>query len=148
MNLYEHPRLSRCQCRRRLSWTSFALWMLYGLGRDPITRLIAVTCRLRAPPASTSACASFSQPLRHFSSRSLSMAPQLTNRLSDARSMYLLQHASNPVHWQEWGDEALALAKQSERPILASFGYSSCHWCHVMAHEVLGAVLTLSWRCS
>ena len=57
------------------------------------------------------------------------------NRLSAETSPYLLQHAGNPVHWWAWGDEALAEAKRTNRPILLSVGYAACHWCHVMAHE-------------
>jgi len=57
------------------------------------------------------------------------------NRLADATSPYLLQHAHQPVHWQPWDQEALALARELNRPILLSIGYSACHWCHVMAHE-------------
>ncbi|MBV34959.1 MAG: thioredoxin domain-containing protein [Rickettsiales bacterium] len=57
------------------------------------------------------------------------------NKLAQASSPYLLQHKDNPVHWQEWSDEILALAKELDKPILLSVGYSSCHWCHVMAHE-------------
>jgi uncharacterized protein len=57
------------------------------------------------------------------------------NRLSAETSPYLLQHADNPVHWWAWGEEALAEAKRSNRPILLSVGYAACHWCHVMAHE-------------
>ncbi len=57
------------------------------------------------------------------------------NALSREISPYLLQHADNPVHWQPWGPEALALAKAENRPILLSIGYAACHWCHVMAHE-------------
>jgi uncharacterized protein YyaL (SSP411 family) len=57
------------------------------------------------------------------------------NRLIHAKSPYLLQHAYNPVDWHEWGDEALALARSTQRPILLSIGYSACHWCHVMEHE-------------
>ena len=57
------------------------------------------------------------------------------NRLRDATSPYLLQHADNPVSWFEWGDEAFAAAQASDRPLLVSVGYSACHWCHVMAHE-------------
>ncbi len=57
------------------------------------------------------------------------------NRLADETSPYLLQHASNPVDWYPWGDEALALARSTGKPILLSIGYSACHWCHVMAHE-------------
>lgn len=59
----------------------------------------------------------------------------MQNTLSQASSPYLLQHKDNPVHWQEWSDEVLALAKELDKPILLSIGYSSCHWCHVMAHE-------------
>lgn len=58
-----------------------------------------------------------------------------TNRLINATSPYLLQHAYNPVDWYEWGEEALAKAKKENKPILVSIGYSSCHWCHVMEHE-------------
>ena len=57
------------------------------------------------------------------------------NKLAQETSPYLLQHADNPVHWYPWGEEALAAAKESDRPILLSIGYSACHWCHVMAHE-------------
>ncbi|MCG6965919.1 MAG: thioredoxin domain-containing protein [Chromatiaceae bacterium] len=56
-------------------------------------------------------------------------------RLHDATSPYLQQHADNPVDWWPWCDEALELARQTDRPILLSIGYSACHWCHVMAHE-------------
>jgi uncharacterized protein YyaL (SSP411 family) len=58
-----------------------------------------------------------------------------TNRLADATSPYLLQHAHNPVDWWQWGPEALAFAREHNRPILLSVGYAACHWCHVMAHE-------------
>ncbi|MEA3109968.1 MAG: uncharacterized protein QOI88_4573 [Gammaproteobacteria bacterium] len=57
------------------------------------------------------------------------------NRLELETSPYLLQHADNPVDWYPWGEEALALAKRENKPILLSVGYSACHWCHVMAHE-------------
>jgi hypothetical protein len=57
------------------------------------------------------------------------------NRLAHETSPYLLQHASNPVNWYPWGDEALAAARAADKPILLSVGYSACHWCHVMAHE-------------
>ncbi|OQW93973.1 MAG: thioredoxin domain-containing protein [Beggiatoa sp. IS2] len=58
-----------------------------------------------------------------------------TNTLIHETSPYLLQHAHNPVHWYPWGKMALTLAKQQDKPILLSIGYSACHWCHVMAHE-------------
>ncbi|MBK8024793.1 MAG: thioredoxin domain-containing protein [Chloroflexi bacterium] len=57
------------------------------------------------------------------------------NRLANETSPYLLQHADNPVDWYPWGDEAFQRARQENRPILLSVGYSACHWCHVMAHE-------------
>jgi hypothetical protein len=57
------------------------------------------------------------------------------NRLARETSPYLLQHADNPVDWFPWGDEALHLARERDKPILLSIGYSACHWCHVMAHE-------------
>ncbi len=59
----------------------------------------------------------------------------MSNRLAGETSPYLSQHAENPVHWMPWGDEALALARREQKPILLSIGYSACHWCHVMAHE-------------
>jgi uncharacterized protein YyaL (SSP411 family) len=58
-----------------------------------------------------------------------------TNRLAGETSPYLLQHAHNPVDWYPWGEQALTLARQQNKPILLSIGYSACHWCHVMAHE-------------
>lgn len=58
-----------------------------------------------------------------------------TNKLIQETSPYLLQHAHNPVNWYPWGQEALALAKQLDKPILVSIGYSACHWCHVMERE-------------
>ena len=57
------------------------------------------------------------------------------NNLSSDLSPYLQQHKDNPVHWQTWSKETLKFAKQNMKPILLSIGYSSCHWCHVMAHE-------------
>ena len=57
------------------------------------------------------------------------------NRLSQASSPYLRQHAGNPVDWYEWGDEALSKARLENKPLIISVGYAACHWCHVMAHE-------------
>jgi len=57
------------------------------------------------------------------------------NRLAGETSLYLHQHANNPVDWYPWGPEALARARQLDRPIFLSVGYSACHWCHVMEHE-------------
>jgi hypothetical protein len=59
----------------------------------------------------------------------------VTNRLARETSPYLQQHATNPVDWYPWGEEALNLSKKQDKPILLSIGYSACHWCHVMAHE-------------
>jgi uncharacterized protein YyaL (SSP411 family) len=58
-----------------------------------------------------------------------------TNRLISEKSPYLLQHAHNPVNWYPWGDDAFAKAKQENKLILVSIGYSACHWCHVMEHQ-------------
>ena len=57
------------------------------------------------------------------------------NRLAQASSPYLRQHADNPVDWHEWNEEALNKAREKNMPILISIGYAACHWCHVMAHE-------------
>ena len=59
----------------------------------------------------------------------------MPNQLAKETSPYLLQHADNPVDWYPWGDEAFALAREQDKPVLLSIGYSACHWCHVMAHE-------------
>jgi uncharacterized protein YyaL (SSP411 family) len=59
----------------------------------------------------------------------------VTNRLADESSPYLLQHKDNPVDWFPWGDEAIARARDENRPLLVSIGYSACHWCHVMERE-------------
>jgi len=58
-----------------------------------------------------------------------------SNHLKNQQSPYLLQHADNPVDWYPWGEEALLKAKQENKPIFLSIGYSTCHWCHVMEHE-------------
>ena len=57
------------------------------------------------------------------------------NRLNDETSPYLLQHADNPVDWHPWGAQAFRIAREQDKPVLLSIGYSACHWCHVMAHE-------------
>ena len=58
-----------------------------------------------------------------------------TNRLATEKSPYLLQHASNPVDWYPWGDEAFEKAAKEDKPVFLSIGYATCHWCHVMEHE-------------
>ncbi len=68
----------------------------------------------------------------------------MPNRLEAETSPYLLQHADNPVDWYPWGDEAFSVAADRNRPVLLSVGYSSCHWCHVMAHESFEDPVTAS----
>ena len=63
------------------------------------------------------------------------MSKKYTNELIHESSLYLLQHAHNPVNWYSWNENSLSLAKKLNRPILLSIGYSSCHWCHVMERE-------------
>ena len=63
------------------------------------------------------------------------MSVQHTNRLAQEKSPYLLQHAHNPVDWFAWNDEAFAKAREENKPIFLSIGYSTCHWCHVMERE-------------
>ena len=63
------------------------------------------------------------------------MPDQYQNHLIREKSPYLLQHANNPVEWYPWGDEAFQKAKKENKPVFLSIGYSTCHWCHVMAHE-------------
>src|SRR2546428_9901132 len=62
-------------------------------------------------------------------------AEEYTNRLVHEKSPYLLQHAHNPVDWYPWGKEAFEKARQENKPIFLSIGYSTCHWWHVMEHE-------------
>ncbi|MBT6986101.1 MAG: thioredoxin domain-containing protein, partial [Rhodospirillaceae bacterium] len=59
----------------------------------------------------------------------------MANKLGSETSPYLLQHKDNPVDWHPWGDDALAEAAATGKPIMLSIGYAACHWCHVMAHE-------------
>ena len=66
------------------------------------------------------------------------------NRLADEQSPYLLQHADNPVDWYPWGEEAFNKAKELDRPIFLSIGYSTCHWCHAVSYTHL----TLPTICS
>ncbi len=59
----------------------------------------------------------------------------MSNHLKQQSSPYLLQHAGNPVDWYPWCEEAFEKAKKEDKPVFLSIGYSTCHWCHVMAHE-------------
>lgn len=68
-------------------------------------------------------------------SETTAQPPKFTNALAKERSPYLLQHAHNPVNWLPWGEEAFKLAKEQDKPIFLSSGYSTCHWCHVMERE-------------
>ncbi len=72
-------------------------------------------------------------PFMEPASRTPASSP--TNRLAQEKSPYLLQHADNPVDWRPWNEEAFAKARAENKPIFLSIGYSTCHWCHVMAHE-------------
>src|SRR5580692_7334758 len=75
-------------------------------------------------------------PLISILSTSLfAMQHKYTNHLINETSPYLLQHAHNPVDWFAWGNIALQKAKELDKPILVSIGYSACHWCHVMEKE-------------
>src|ERR1700684_4437827 len=66
----------------------------------------------------------------------------MANRLALETSPYLLQHAENPVDWYAWGEEALTRAREVDKPLLVSIGYSACHWCHVMERESFEDVRT------
>jgi len=69
----------------------------------------------------------------------------LTNRLGDSPSLYLRQHAANPVHWQPWDDAALEYARKNQKLLLISIGYAACHWCHVMEHECFEDAEVARW---
>jgi uncharacterized protein len=71
----------------------------------------------------------------HLAAEAAPGPSQHANRLAHEKSPYLLQHAHNPVDWYPWGEEAFAKARRENKPIFLSIGYSTCHWCHVMAHE-------------
>ncbi len=71
----------------------------------------------------------------HWDENSPATGTKQANRLARETSPYLLQHASNPVDWYPWGEEALTLARKENKPIFLSIGYSACHWCHVMERE-------------
>ena len=85
--------------------------------------LLLAGCSGGSPETSTSPTSDKSMPSEH------------RNHLAGETSPYLLQHADNPVNWYPWGEEAFARARAENKPIFLSVGYSTCHWCHVMAHE-------------
>src|SRR5438105_781242 len=76
-----------------------------------------------------------SQTANHVKTESTPVAHAHTNRLAREKSPYLLQHQFNPVDWYSWGEEAFSKARQENKPIFLSIGYSTCHWCHVMERE-------------
>ncbi len=102
-----------------------------GLKNNVVVWLIVLAVRsaLDAPPAMAE------EPPSSGDAKTMQETHAHTNRLIDATSPYLLQHAHNPVDWYEWGEEAFAKAKKEDKPIFLSIGYSACHWCHVMEHE-------------
>ena len=71
----------------------------------------------------------------HFSQAAEPAPAMPANALAQEKSPYLLQHKNNPVDWLPWGEAAFAKARAEGKPIFLSIGYSTCHWCHVMAHE-------------
>ena len=73
--------------------------------------------------------------LRKFFRENPTVTFKLPNQLKSEKSPYLKQHADNPVEWFPWNKESLNKAKKERKAIFLSVGYSSCHWCHVMAHE-------------
>src|SRR5215831_18462939 len=96
--------------------------------RGPVSSLSSKSCstsRAIRFPEST-AVSGIAGILRHNHS---------VNRLAGEQSPYLLQHAANPVNWFPWGEDAFQKARNENKPIFLSIGYSTCHWCHVMAHE-------------
>src|SRR5512135_800310 len=74
-------------------------------------------------------------PLDSSTTETAPMTVSAANRLIGETSPYLLQHAHNPVDWYPWGPEALAAARELDKPIFLSIGYAACHWCHVMERE-------------
>src|SRR5205823_1957455 len=78
---------------------------------------------------------SFPPPARCADPAARVLPCDMANRLASQTSLYLQQHAANPVDWYPWVPEALERARREDKPILLSVGYSACHWCHVMAHE-------------
>ena len=73
--------------------------------------------------------------LGYTNKNEVNMEEIMSNQLKSETSPYLLQHAENPVNWYPWCEEAFEKAKTENKPIFLSIGYSTCHWCHVMAHE-------------
>ena len=72
----------------------------------------------------------------------------MPNRLINETSPYLFQHANNPVDWYPWGEEALQRAREEDKPIFLSIGYSACHWCHVMERMRVSGLSRLKFASS
>src|SRR6266487_3811402 len=105
---------SRCEVKRAASGAVARMTSLFRFGILALIWFVTSTHTLAEP-----------KPAR----------PEHTNRLAQEKSPYLLQHSHNPVDWYPWGEEAFAKARRENKPIFLSVGYSTCHWCHVMAHE-------------
>src|SRR5438270_222048 len=123
------------------AWPRFPRNSVPAAGPTSVTTAPAARSTSSGPVSSRSSKpSSTSIAIRLPASAEESFMPRLLhnwwmNRLAAARSPYLLQHAGNPVEWFEWGDDAFARARSEDKPIFLSIGYSTCHWCHVMAHE-------------
>ena len=127
---YSYPRFAGYDVIAAVTWATYAALLGYFGGRV-----------LRAPRLGSSTRRVRDRSLRHPGSRG-HQAAALMNRLADETSPYLLQHKDNPVDWYPWGDEALARARDEDRPIMLSIGYAACHWCHVMERESFEDELT------
>ena len=122
------PRAQRASPRQALHLTS------RELSPPPIDRLPDSPSR-NGPESPTAGAFRDGLSRRGGKSTPSGTMGHMANRLSDATSPYLLQHAGNPVDWWEWGPDAFAEARRRGVPVLLSVGYAACHWCHVMAHE-------------
>jgi uncharacterized protein YyaL (SSP411 family) len=105
---------SRCEVKRAASGAVARMTSLFRFGILALTWFVTST---------------------HTGAEPTPAASEHTNRLAREKSPYLLQHGHNPVDWYPWGEEAFAKARRENKPIFLSVGYSTCHWCHVMAHE-------------
>ena len=108
------------------------------MNRSAIALLVAAACTSKPPAPDGVVMLPGALPVSHELAARIAKAggaEKYTNRLVFEGSPYLRQHAHNPVDWRPWGDEAFAVAKRLGRPVLVSIGYSTCHWCHVMAAE-------------
>jgi uncharacterized protein len=109
----------------------YTLWNMEKLLQMKILIFIVLTTLLTM----TGQVAGQGDLMKDLNEKNRSLHPKQANHLIHEKSPYLLQHAYNPVDWYPWGDEALAKAAKEDKPIFLSIGYSTCHWCHVMAHE-------------